>query len=141
MSKFLPLMMLLALPPLQQEEEKWERVRGIAEAQLEIVILLIKNGEFGDVIKAVDKLFRLDFPRQQEHRLVEGTQIIADSLVHKDRCDLAHDILDKALKTLESKKSRAEIYREKAYVCKVEGRDREALDLFRKAVELEQSVP
>ncbi len=123
MSKFLPLLMLLTVPLLLEEKEEWERVRGIAEAQLEIVILLIKNGEFDKVVEATNKLFRLDFPRRQEHRLVHGTQIISDSLVHKDRCDLAHNILDKALKNLRSKRSHAEIYRKKAYVCKVEGKD------------------
>lgn len=124
-----------------QEQEEWEQIRSIAEAQHEIIMLHIRNGQFDKVPAAFQKIFSLNFPKEREHLLVEEAKIVSDALVQANQHLLAHQILDEALKVVRSKQSRAALYKEKGYLCVKEGKDDLAMELFEKAVEIESSQP
>lgn len=121
------------------KQSSWEQIRGIAEAQHEICLLLIKNREYDKVLPGCKKIFDLDFPKDQLFKLVESAKIIVDALIHHDQYAIAHQVLDEAIKEVDSDRAKASLYREKAYVFTKEGKDNQAVKLFQKAMELEKS--
>ncbi len=135
----LPLLLpLLTLVSVQQKPD-WEEIRHIAEAQHEILLLLIEKKEFEKIPKVAGEIFRLPFPPDQEHLVVKEVEILTDALLHHNQLGLAHRILDDALKCLKTSRSRAQIHREKAYVFKKEGKNDEAMAEFEKSVALEKA--
>ncbi len=122
------------------EESEWDRTRRIAEAQHEVVLLLIRDKAFDKVMAGCKKIFSLSFPRDREHLLVRSVTVFADSLVRQEQLGLARQVLDAALGVVRFKPSKATLYKEKGYISKVEGKDQEALDFFEEAIKLDQSV-
>ena len=122
------------------EEGEWDQTRRIAEAQHEIVLLLIRDKAFDKVLDGCKKIFSLSFPRDREHLLVKSVTVFADSLVRQEQLGLARKVLDAALRAVRFKPAKATLYKEKGYISKVEGKDQEALDFFEEAVKLDQSA-
>ncbi len=122
------------------EESEWDQTRRIAEAQHEVILLLIKNKAFDKVMDGCKKIFSLSFPRDREHLLVKSVTVFADSLVRQEQLRLARQVLDAALRVVRFKPSKATLYKEKGYISKVEGKDQEALAFFEEAIKLDQSV-
>ena len=123
------------------DSQSWERSRSVAEAQHEIVMLLIKGREFDKVLQASQEIFSLRFPYSQEHLFVTEGRILATALHDQQQHELAHALLDQALQAVNSNESKALLYKEKAYLCTKEGRDDDAMEFFEKAVELTKSAP
>ena len=121
------------------EEGEWDQTRRIAEAQHEVVLLLIRDKAFDKVLDGCKKIFSLSFPRDREHLLVKSVTVFADSLVRQEQLGLARKVLDAALRAVRFKPAKATLYKEKGYISKVEGKDQEALDFFEEAVKLDQS--
>ncbi len=122
-------------------QESWERSRSVAEAQHEIVMLLIKGKEFDKVLSASQEIFSLRFPYTQEHLFVTEGQTLSAALYDHQQYELAQALLDQALGAVNSNSSKALLYKEKAYLCKQEGKTDEAMEFFEKAIELEKSAP
>jgi tetratricopeptide (TPR) repeat protein len=114
----------------------WEEIQGIAVAQHEIVILLIEKGEFHKVLDAASEIFQLDFPKNEEHRLVSETEILTDVLLRHDQIEIAHQIVTAAIKRVSTKKSKARLFQEQAYLFRKQGKPEEALRSFEKSKEL-----
>jgi tetratricopeptide (TPR) repeat protein len=123
------------------EEGEWDQTRRIAEAQHEVVLLLIREKAFDKVMDGCKKIFSLSFPKDREHLLVKSVTVFADSLVRQEQLGLARKVLDGALRVVRYKPSKASLYKEKGYISKVEGKDQEALDFFEEAIKLEQAAP
>lgn len=119
----------------------WEKTQSIAASQHEIIMLLIKNREYDKLMSASRKILALDFPEGQEHRLVQHAQEVNSCLIRDGQYNLAQQLLDETLKSVHVNKSKAELYKEKAYAFKKEGRDKDALLWFEKAVQVEESTP
>ncbi len=123
------------------DSQGWERSRSVAEAQHEIVMLLIKGKEFDRVLPASQEIFALRFPYTQEHLFVTEGRILSGALSDHQQYELAQALLDQALQAVNSNNSKALLYKEKAYLCNKEGKDDEAMEFFEKAVELTKSAP
>jgi tetratricopeptide (TPR) repeat protein len=117
-------------------QESWEEIRPIAEAQHEIVLLLIERKEFDKVPGAAREIFHLGFPEAQEHRLVKEAEILTNALLHHNQTRIAHQVLDDALLSVKTRGAKAKLHREKAYVYKKEGNTDEAMRQFELAVAL-----
>lgn len=117
-------------------QSSWEDIRGMAESQHEIVMLLIKNRQFDRVTDAARPIFKLQFPQEHEGLLVSEAEILTDALLQHNQFEVAHSVLDLAVESVRSGKLRARLLREKAYVYKKEGRDDEALATFEKSNDL-----
>jgi tetratricopeptide (TPR) repeat protein len=122
------------------DSQGWERSRSVAEAQHEIVMLLIKGKEFDKVLSASQEIFSLRFPFTQEHLFVTEGRILSSALHDQQQYELAQALLDQALQAVNSNNSKALLYKEKAYLCNKEGKDDEAMEFFEKAVELTKSA-
>ena len=117
-------------------QDNWEEIRPIAEAQHEIVLLLIERQEFDKVPGAAREIFNLGFPEDQEHRLVKEAEILTNALLHHNQTHIAHQVLDEALLCVKTRGARAKLHREKAYVYKKEGKTDEAMREFERSVAL-----
>ena len=138
---FALLILSLGLQANLVDSQNWERSRSVAESQHEIVMLLIKGKAFDKVLPASQEIFSLRFPYNQEHLFVTEGQILSGALYDHQQYELAQALLDQALRAVNSNYSKALLYKEKAYLCKQEGKTDEAMEFFEKAVELEKSAP
>ncbi|MFB3141358.1 MAG: hypothetical protein ACE1Z2_00985 [Acidobacteriota bacterium] len=138
---FALLILSLSLQANLVDSQGWERSRSVAESQHEIVMLLIRGKAFDKVLRASQEIFSLRFPYNQEHLFVTEGQILSGALYDHQQYELAQALLDQALRAVNSNNSKALLYKEKAYLCKQEGKTDEAMEFFEKAVELEKSAP
>ncbi len=138
MTGHLVLLLSFLATPAPGQDSNWERVRSTAESQHEIIMILVDKKEYGKVVGESQTLFALPFPIAQEHRLVTSAKMISKALLDVSMIDLAQQVLNKALEAVKGKKSKAEIYREKAYLSRRAGRDDEAMKFFEKSVQLEK---
>ena len=133
------LILSLGLQANLVDAQSWERTRSVAEAQHEIVMLLIKGKQFDKVLAASAEIFSLQFPYTQEHLFVTEGRILSAALSDHEQYNLAQSLLDQALGAVTSNNSKALLYKEKAYLCQKEGRDDEAMKFFEMAVQLTKS--
>ncbi|MEE8350036.1 MAG: hypothetical protein V3R94_10715 [Acidobacteriota bacterium] len=135
--------LLIVLSSLQTAvfSQSWEHIRSSAERQHEMVMLLIRNGDFGKVLEASRQIFSLRFPASQEHLVVREGRILSEALAHNQRFQLAQGLLDQALRAVRSTPAKTELFKEKAYLYTKQGRDKEAMEFFGMAMELEKSSP
>ena len=122
---------------LLRGQDSDERMR-LAEAQHEIVMLLIEKGEFSKVLSATQVIFDLNFPAEQEHLVLVEVQMLTDALTHHKQITIAHQIVDAAFKCVTTDKSKAQLHRERGYLYKQEGKAEEALQSFEKSKEHEK---
>jgi tetratricopeptide (TPR) repeat protein len=141
MAKVVALAVLLNLWSFAPGQSDWEKSKSIAASQHEIVMLAIKNKQYDKVLAASVKIFSLDFPADRENLLVEHAQIVSHCLIQDAQFNLAHRVLDEALRVVRTNKSKAELFKEKAYTSKKEGKDEQAINFFQRAVELEETAP
>jgi hypothetical protein len=127
--------LVLTSSPIFQQSD-WEEIQDLASAQHEIVLLLIEKGEFEKVLDAANEIFELDFPENEEHRLIGSIVILTDALVRNDKIGIAHQIVTTALKRVVTKKSKARLHQERAYLFRKQGKAEEALRSFKKSKEL-----
>ena len=137
----LVLLILLLGPHTAAFSQNWNQVRSSAERQHEIVMLLIRNGEFGRVLEASRQIFSLRFPASQEYLLVQEGRILSEALAHHQQFQLAQGLLDQALRAVRTNPFKSDLHKEKAYLYTKQGRDREAMESFERAMELDKSSP
>lgn len=135
---FYSLLLLPALPSAAQSKSdpSWEQTRRIAEAQHEIIAVAIRQNNFSQVMPEMRKIYGLKFPPKYESTLSQEIEIVADALMHKQQYELAHKCIDEGLKYLSDNKSKSQVYKQKAYILVKQGKEDEALQYFRQAVEL-----
>jgi len=120
-------------------QSNWKDIQPIAEAQHEIILLLLEKQEFEKIPAAAQKIFDLDFPKNQESRIVKEAQILSDALLKHNQTGIAHRVLDSAIHSVTTNAALAALHREKAYVFRKEGKKDEAMKSFEKSLELEKS--
>lgn len=119
-----------------QPQQEWDQLRDEAESRFEIVKILIKQRKFDQLLAETEKLFAVPFPEKEEHRLVKSAQTICEHVSKQKQIALAHKILDQALEAVRRNDSRADLYKEKAYLFKEEGKEEEAMEYFERALKL-----
>lgn len=137
----LALLILLLGPQTATFSQNWDQIRITAERQHEIVMLLIRNRDFGRVLEASRQIFSLRFPASQEHLLVQEGRILSEALAHHQQFQLAQGLLDQALRAVRTNPFKIDLHKEKAYLYTKQGRDREAMESFERAMELDKSSP
>ncbi|HSR68529.1 MAG TPA: hypothetical protein VLU25_11350 [Acidobacteriota bacterium] len=121
--------------------QNWDEDRSQAEAQYEYIKLLIKNGDFGKVAQATGEFFSIRFPESEEHHFVDTAERISTALTKEEQFEVAHSVLDQALKACRKDHSHGRLFKEKAWVFKKQGNDAEAMVYFEKAKKLLSKDP
>ncbi len=123
----------LAVPRLPAQESDFNRTRKIAEAQHDIVMMLIRKKEFTRAAEEADKIFDMKWPENQETTLRKCLLNYSDLFRHDEHPEIALRLLDKHIGMFKSNKNRADILMDKAYLLEGMGRHDEALQCFREA--------
>ncbi|MBI2821520.1 MAG: tetratricopeptide repeat protein [Acidobacteria bacterium] len=134
---FILALMLFRAAHGQTQDTAWEQTRRVAEAEHEIVALLIRQNNFDQVRAEMRKVYALKFPGQYEWMLSQEIEIVANALMNMSQFDIAHQVIDEGLVSLKVGKNQAAVLKKKAYILKKQGKDKEALQYFKQAVELE----
>lgn len=125
----------------EPSEQEIEQMRSIAEAQFDIVKILIKQGRFEQVLPEMRKIYDLNLPEKYEQATAESASLAANLLQEHKQFGLAHQVLDEAYARMRRNENRAALLKVNAYVYNIEGNPDKAVELLRRAVELErQSV-
>ena len=140
-NSLLVLLLMTLQTPSPAGSRDWESLRGIAEAEHEILMMIIEKKEWAAVPAKARELFSLSFPADREYMKVEAAREYVDKLIHANQMKLAHSVLDAALAGLALPKHQADILREKGFVCEKEGLEDEARQLFEQSVALERKGP
>lgn len=106
-------------------------------AQLEIVKGLVQQGRFDQVLPEMRKLFALNLPDNEEHRIAASAAIIANLLVERKQFALAHQVLDGAFTRMNQNTDKAAVLKIKAWVHKEEGQLDKAVEAYNRAIKLE----
>lgn len=108
------------------------------EALHEIIMILVEKGEYDKIPGESKKLLALELPDEMEELKVKSLAIIVRSLSEKKQHDTAHEIIEQALKAIKLKKNQAALLRLQGHLFKEQGNLARALELFRRAIELEK---
>jgi len=130
---------LAASRPMDQEDD-FNRSRKFAEAQHEIVVLLIMKENFSQALIEANKIFALKWPQNQEPVLLKELLGFSDQFRHHKQPDLALRLLEANLKIFKSLKSQASIWMDKGYILEGMGRHDDAIECFKEAQRLEKTI-
>lgn len=130
-----PLQRVITREPSEQEIEQ---IRSIAEAQFEIVKILIKQGRFEQVLPEMRKIYDLNLPEKFEQATAESASLAANLLQERKQFDLAHQVLDEAFGYMRRNENKAAVLKVNAFVYKSEGNLDKAVEFYNRAIELER---
>lgn len=122
----------------EPSEQEVEQMRSIAEAQFEIVKILIKQGRFEQVLPEMRKIYDLNLPEKYEQATAESASLAANLLQECRQFDLAHQVLDEAFGHMRRNEDKAAVLKVNAFVYKSEGNLDKAIEVFNRAIELER---
>jgi len=114
---------------------------SMAESQHEIVMILLKKKQFTQAAVEADKIFQMDWPPDQEPRLLQELLGLSGQFLKYEQPALALQLLEKNGPSFKALKSQVALWKERGYLLKSMGQDDKALDCFRKAQELEKKAP
>ena len=122
----------------QEPHQTSERMMSIAESEHEIVMLLIKKKSYEKALAECARLFAIELPTREQDRFLISARTISMELRRQGQPHFALQVVDVAIKAVDSKEVLAGLYKEKAFIHKVMGQEEEAMELFKKAIELEE---
>jgi len=117
------------------------KILSMAESQHEIVMILIKQGQFSEAASEADKIFRMEWPGSEEPRLLAELLSLCKLFHQHSQPALGLRLIEKNEKGFKAAKSRAALWKEKGYLYKKMGDDDKALECFRRAQEFEKTSP
>jgi tetratricopeptide (TPR) repeat protein len=115
------------------------KLKSMAEAQHEIVMLLIKKKEFEKAIAEANKIFDMKWPNDQEPLLLEEMLNLTKQLHQQGQALLGVNLIERNLKIFKRKSSQAALLKEQGYLHKSLDQNDKALDCFKKARDIEGS--
>ena len=115
-----------------------DRLLSIAEAQFEMVKILIQQDRFDRVLPEMNVIFNLGLPEKFEEAVAESAGIVGNLLLAKRQYDLGRQVLDEAFLRMRRNDNRAAILKIQAYIYREEGKLDQAMECLAQAVELEK---
>jgi hypothetical protein len=112
---------------------------AIAQAQHDMLVLLIDQGEFDKVPPEFQKILDLRFTGADEPKVVSEILILSDLLVKKGQAKVSLRLVDMGLGSLKGKDSLVKLYKEKGFLYKTLGQPEKAMEMFEKVKGLEAS--
>ena len=120
-----------------------DQALSIAEKQFDIVKLLIKEGQFDQVLPEMRKILDLNLHGKYEQAVAMAASLIAHQLAENKQYALGHELLDETLDRMLSKDNIASLLSIKAYLYKSEGKLEKARETLQRSIEIEkqQTLP
>jgi tetratricopeptide (TPR) repeat protein len=127
--------------PQGQSSESLGKLRGIAETQHEIAVILIRKKEFTKAQEEAQKIFNLNWPPDQEPILLKELLFFSDQFLHQGQTEIGVQLLEANLKVFKSPANQVRILKEMGYFRKKMNQDDKALECFREAGRIEKTIP
>lgn len=141
------LLLLLAAPPLASGRTQGDaatgdlqKTRSMAEAQHEIVMLLIRKKKFDQAAAEANKIFQMRWPVDQEPVLLKELLFLSGQFFREGQTKTAIQLLETNVRHFRTAPSQVAILKEKGYLYKHLKEDDKALDCFREAQRLEKNI-
>ena len=113
------------------------KMKSMAEAQHEIVMLLIKKKEFDQAVTEANKIFDMNWPGNQEPLLLQEMLNLTRQFHQQGQALLGINLIERNLKIFKKKSSQCALLKEQGYLHKSLNQNDRALQCFRKARDLE----
>ncbi len=113
------------------------KMKSMAEAQHEIVILLIKKQEYAKAAAEANKIFEMKWPSDQEPLLLKELLNLADAFRQQGQAALGLQLVERNSNYFKRVTSQASICKEMGYLHKSLNQDDKAIEYFKKARDLE----
>jgi tetratricopeptide (TPR) repeat protein len=121
----------------QMDSPELGRTRSMAEAQHEIVMLLIKKKEYAKAATEAHKIFEMKWPQNQEPLLLHELLLISDQFRRQGQAPLGLQFIESSSKCFKTTPSRIAILKERGYLYKTMNQNDKAINCFRMAWDLE----
>jgi len=115
-----------------------QNMLSIAEAQHEIVKILISQGRYERVLPEMRKIYELKLPVKYEKAVAQSASLIANELSENKQFALGHTVLQEALQAMKLNGNKASILKIQAFIYKSEGNLEKAIESLEQAVALER---
>jgi tetratricopeptide (TPR) repeat protein len=126
------------LPAFQADDStSLGKLKSMAEAQHEIVILLVKKQEYDKAAAEANKIFDMKWPGDQEPLLLKELLNLADAFLQQGQASLGLRLIERNSKYFRKASSQASIFKEMGYLYKSLKQDDKAIEYFKKARDLE----
>jgi tetratricopeptide (TPR) repeat protein len=127
------------LSAYQADASTLGKTKSMAEAQHEIVLLLMKKQEYDKAMVEACKIFEMRWPGDQEPLLLKELLTLADQFLSQGQAQLGLKLIERNFKHFKKTVSQAAIFKEMGYLYKSLKQDDKAIESFRKARDLEGS--
>jgi tetratricopeptide (TPR) repeat protein len=124
--------------PTQADTASLKKMRSIAEAQHEIVMLLLSKKEFSKAAQEASKIFDMKWPVEEEPVLLKELIRFSDQFRIQNQSAMGIQLLENNQKAFKTTSSRATIWKEKGYLYKNLNQMDKAIECFREAQRLEK---
>jgi tetratricopeptide (TPR) repeat protein len=115
-----------------------DRTKSMAATQHEIVMLLIRKGEYERALTEANKIFDMRWPNNQEPLLLKELLNVTGQFLNHRQAPLGLQLIDKNSKCFKTLSSQIAILKEKGYLYKTLNQNDKALEYFEKAKKLEE---
>ncbi|MBN1568235.1 MAG: hypothetical protein JXA73_10340 [Acidobacteria bacterium] len=114
-----------------------EKIKSMAEAQHEIVVILVKKKDYEKAAAEANKIFEMNWPENQESLLVKELRTLSDLFLNAGQAPLSLKLIERNYSRFKNRTSQAALLKEMGYIHKSLGQDDKAIEYFRKARDLE----
>jgi tetratricopeptide (TPR) repeat protein len=129
---------VMALPAIQSDAGvSLEKTKSMAEAQHEIVVILVKKKDYEKAAAEANKIFDMKWPDDQEPLLVKEMRNLTELFLNAGQAPLSLKLIERNYARFKKRSSQAALLKETGYIYKSLGQDDKAIDYFRKARDLE----
>lgn len=115
-----------------------DQALSIAEKQFDIIMLLIKEGQFDQVLPEMRKILDLNLQGKYEEAVAMAASLIANSLAENNQYALGHQLLDETLDRMLLKENIVKLLEIQAYLYKEEGKWGKARETIERSIEIEK---
>ncbi len=105
----------------------------IAASSHEIILALLENFAYDEILPEYRKILELDLGSDYENAMVQGAWVIVETLRENEQFALGHKIVTETLKKTSRSESRFNLLLLRGKIFKQQGQVEEALDAFREA--------
>jgi len=113
------------------------KLKSMAEAQHEIVMILIKKQEYDKAAAEANKIFDMKWPGDQEPLLLKELINLADAFLQQGQAPQGLKLVERNSKFFRKTSSQAAILKELGYLYKSMNQQDKAYEYFKKARDLE----
>jgi tetratricopeptide (TPR) repeat protein len=140
---FLSVLILFRTPVVQpaaaqtNASASLEKIKSMAAAQHEIVVLLIQKKEFEKAATEANKIFDMKWPEDQEPLLTKELGNLADQYLRSGQAPWGIKLLERNFGHFKKASSQAALWKEMGYLYKSLNEIDKSIDCFKKARDLE----